>query len=177
MTEEEVRKSSGYRAYRDIFDRERPRHEGDWFSARHPRMDRENRAKLFAAFDALDGYGDALRTKNAVYVDKIRLSPDQQAALDRDLGRLCALYGQRGRLREGGGGLPWVRITRYVVCSDRYHDACGLRGTYVTAEGRLTGADPEVSRTLRVEGEVIPIGDVVRIRILEHGPHGKRPPR
>ena len=163
--------------YREVLLRGRPEHGDDGFLLEHPRMERERRAKLFAPFDALDGYGDALRTKNAVYVDKIRLSPDQQAALDRDLGRLCALYGQRGRLREGGGGLPWVRITRYVVCSDRYHDACGLRGTYVTAEGRLTGADPEVSRTLRVEGEVIPIGDVVRIRILEHGPRGKRPPR
>ena len=48
---------------------------------------------------------------------------------------------------------------------------------YVTAEGRLTAADPEVTRTLRVEGEIIPIGDIVRIRIGEAGRRGKRLPR
>ena len=163
--------------YREVFLRGRPEHEDDGFLLEHPRMERERRAKLFAPFDALDGYGDAIQTKNAIYIEKLRLSPDQEAALDEALARVCALFGQRIPAREGGGGLPWVRITRYVPCADRYHDACGIRGTYVTAEGRLTAADPEVTRTLRVEGEVIPIGDIVRIRIGEAGRRGKGLPR
>ena len=149
--------------YREVFLRGRPEHGDDGFWEEHPRMEREKRAKLFAPFDALDGYGDALRMKNTVYADKIRLSPDQEALLNRRLTRLCVLFGQRKRKRDGGGGLPWVRVTRYVPCSDRHNDAYGKRGTYETAEGWLTAADPEVTRTLWVNGEAIPFGDIVRI--------------
>ena len=142
----------------------RPRHDRDEFSFRHPQMERGKRAKLFAPFDALDGYGDAIRSKNTVYTEKLRLSPDQQEVLNRRLVRLCELFGKRRRLRDGGGGLPWVRVTRYVPCSDRYHDAYGRRGTYETAEGWLTAADPVLTRTISVNGEAIPFGDIVGIR-------------
>ena len=149
--------------YRDVFLRGRPEHRDDGFWDEHPKMERERRAKLFAPFDALDGYGDAIRAKNAVYEEKPRLSPDQQEALNRSLTRLCALFGRRKRVREGGGGLPWVRVTRYVPCSDRFHDACGRLGSCETAEGWLTAADPDLTRTLCVNGAVIPFGDIVRI--------------
>ena len=150
--------------YRETLLRGRPEHGDDGFWEEHPRMEREKRAKLFAPFDALDGYGDAIRTKNTVYTEKVRLSPDQQEALNRRLVRLCEQFGRRRRIRDGGGGLPWVRVTRYVPCSDRYNDAYGRRGTYETAEGWLTAADPEVARTICVNGETIPFGDILRIR-------------
>ena len=44
------------RAYEDILDRERPVHEGDAFSQRHPRMPLEERAKIFLPFAALKGF-------------------------------------------------------------------------------------------------------------------------
>ncbi|MBE6726837.1 MAG: hypothetical protein E7576_16865 [Ruminococcaceae bacterium] len=150
--------------YRETLLRGRPEHRDDGFWEEHPRMERGKRAKLFAPFDALDGYGDAIRTKNTVYTEKPRLSTDQQEALNRRLTRLCEQFGKRRRIRDGGGGLPWVRVTRYVPCSDRYHDAYGRRGTCETAEGWLTAADPEVARTICVNGETIPFGDIVRIQ-------------
>ena len=46
--------------YKDIIDKERPVHNGDEFEARHPKMSRENRAKIFAPFAALKGYEEAI---------------------------------------------------------------------------------------------------------------------
>ena len=46
--------------YKDIIDKERPKHDGDEFEARHPKMTRENRAKIFAPFAALKGYEEAI---------------------------------------------------------------------------------------------------------------------
>jgi len=46
--------------YKDIINKERPVHDGDEFEARHPKMTRENRAKIFAPFAALKGYEEAI---------------------------------------------------------------------------------------------------------------------
>ena len=40
--------------------KERPVHNGDYFSFKHPPMKRSQRAKLFMAFDALSGFGEAI---------------------------------------------------------------------------------------------------------------------
>lgn len=47
--------------YRDVFLKGRPRHDRyDPFRIRHPRMDRRKRAKIFAPFDALKGFSEAV---------------------------------------------------------------------------------------------------------------------
>ena len=46
--------------YDDIINLERPVHDGDAFEARHPKMPREARAKIFAPFAALKGYEEAI---------------------------------------------------------------------------------------------------------------------
>ena len=46
--------------YKDIIDKSRPQHDEDEFEARHPRMPREARAKIFAPFAALKGYEEAI---------------------------------------------------------------------------------------------------------------------
>ncbi len=47
-------------SYEDIIDKKRPVHDNDDFSIRHPKMSREDRAKIFAPFAALKGYEEAL---------------------------------------------------------------------------------------------------------------------
>lgn len=37
----------------------------------HPRMPRERRAKLFAPFDALEGFSDRIRDRNSELVDEL----------------------------------------------------------------------------------------------------------
>lgn len=48
-------------SYEDLMGLRRPVHGDDPFARRHPKMDRRNRAKLFAPFAALAGFDDAVR--------------------------------------------------------------------------------------------------------------------
>ena len=41
--------------------RDRPSHDRDAFSRRHPKMSLQNRAKIFAPFDALRGYKELIK--------------------------------------------------------------------------------------------------------------------
>ena len=52
--------------YRDVFLKGRPRHDvPDPFSLRHPPMPASRWAKIFAPFDALKGFEEAIRLKEA----------------------------------------------------------------------------------------------------------------
>ena len=50
--------------YRELFKQKRPEHQKtDPFRIRHPSMDTSKRAKIFAPFDALTGFSDAIRAQ------------------------------------------------------------------------------------------------------------------
>ena len=51
--------------------RGRPVHTDDDFSLRHPRMERSLRAKIFAPFDALEGFSDRIRTRDTALVSSM----------------------------------------------------------------------------------------------------------
>ena len=64
----------------------RPQHHRfDDFSRKHPKMDRRRRAKIFAPFDALDGYSDSIDSKNVEYVERIELEEADRIELNRRL--------------------------------------------------------------------------------------------
>ena len=46
--------------YSDIINKSRPVHNGDEFEAKHPKMPREARAKIFAPFAALKGHDESI---------------------------------------------------------------------------------------------------------------------
>ena len=48
--------------------RSRPAHASDGFALHHPQMERGRRAKIFAPFDALDGFSDRIRTRDTALV-------------------------------------------------------------------------------------------------------------
>ncbi len=60
----------GIEKYKDIIDKERPVHDGDEFDIKHPRMSREQRAKIFAPFAALKGYEEAIDETGKVHLDE-----------------------------------------------------------------------------------------------------------
>ena len=62
--------------YEKILLAERPVHLQDAFSAKYPPMPREKRAKLFAPFDALAGYGEALDAQEVIYQVREALSEE-----------------------------------------------------------------------------------------------------
>ena len=56
----EMNMPAGFR-YKDVFEKGKPQHDRfDSFSIRHPRMDVGKRAKIFAPFDALKGFDEAV---------------------------------------------------------------------------------------------------------------------
>jgi len=53
--------------YRTVYLKGKPQHDRfDAFRLRHPLMQRGRRAKIFAPFDALKGFGDALASQGAL---------------------------------------------------------------------------------------------------------------
>ena len=48
-----------------------PVHAGDGFVFRHPRMEHSLRAKIFAPFDALEGFSDRIRTRDTALVSAL----------------------------------------------------------------------------------------------------------
>ncbi len=48
------------KSYSYLMTKQRPVHKDDYFSFKHPPMDRTKRAKLFMAFDALNGFSNEI---------------------------------------------------------------------------------------------------------------------
>jgi len=67
--------------YQDMLQLSRP-------ESRHPKMRREDRAKLFAPFAALSGHDSAIHSREQVLTQKMIPSGETQAALDEVLRQL-----------------------------------------------------------------------------------------
>lgn len=81
--------------YESILRVPRPEHRDDAFSIRHPPMDRGRRAKLFAAFDALSGFDEAIAEQETIYREREVLSEEMQQELDARLNHLMQIYRAR----------------------------------------------------------------------------------
>ena len=63
--------------YKDVYLKGKPQHsKTDPFRLRHPSMDVRKRAKIFAPFNALKGYNEAVAAKNVLYEDKRELNEE-----------------------------------------------------------------------------------------------------
>ena len=63
--------NNGSIKYKDIINMERPVHDGDEFEAKHPRMSRQARAKIFAPFAALKGHDEAINSTGASHIENV----------------------------------------------------------------------------------------------------------
>ena len=138
----------------------RPRHEMDEFAFRHPRMEQGKRAKVFAPFDALDGYGESVSSKNIVYTDKIILDESEQEELNR---RLMILHDLTCNSRMAKANRVEVSVAYYVPCTDGRSFSCGIRGQYLTETGIVWKVDMEVSQTITVDHTRIRFQDILSI--------------
>ena len=118
--------------YKNAFLAGRPVHNHDDFARRHPKMNRGHRAKIFAPFAALDGFGGAIRTKNVEYIPPVELSDEEKNELNR---RLCVLSELTSSGASARANHTEVSVEYYVPCSDPYHDAYGVAGTYQIETG------------------------------------------
>ncbi len=141
----------------------KPKHYMDEFSHKHPSMERGKRAKIFAPFDALDGYGDAVRSKNVQYTDKIELGDEEKEELNRKLSILHKLTFNRRMAKQNH---VIVTVTYYVPCQDENNFAFGSRGEYIQATGMVWKVDMEVSRSIAVDQKSILFDDILQIECI-----------
>ena len=160
----DMRMPDGF-GHRDAFGRGRPEHDQyDLFSIKHPRMDVGHRAKIFAPFDALRGFGDAIASKDVLYEDFAAPEQDDLDELNRTACRIRELItdsraAARLQLR--------VSAVYFEPCRDASNDAYAVRGQYRSVSGICTGIDAEVSGTITIGGERIALEDIVRLEICD----------
>lgn len=112
----------------------------------HIPMDRERRAKQFAPFQALRGFGHSIAEKGKFYERKKFQSDEQRLEIDRSL----------AELKDGES----IRIMYYMESQSKP----GF-GTYLTVEG-VPKLFPHL-RILSIEGLEILFDDVVGMELLE----------
>ena len=150
----------GFR-YRETLLRGKPQHSRtDAFRARHPSMDVGKRAKIFAPFDALKGFNEAVAAKDVLYEDKRELNEEDLAELNR---RLRILRGLTSNSRMAGENCVKVTVTYYVPCSDRDSESYGRRGQYEQMTGICRKVDAEVTKSILIDDRRIPFAQILRI--------------
>ena len=130
--------------YEKILRAERPVHFQDAFSAKHPPMPREKRAKLFAPFDALAGYGEALGEQEVIYQEREVLSEEKRQELDKKLDFLWNVYRERRQGTKYVGGSLAVKAFEPPCVTVRYFEDVPRhegRGLYHTASGAVVKMD------------------------------------
>ena len=151
--------------YRNVFCAGRPRHEKyDSFSLKHPAMDCGHRAKIFAPFDALKGFSEAISAKDVQYVNRIEPSDGDQRELNNQLDILHNLT-WTGTMARANGVI--VTVKRFVPCSDEWNDAFFKRqGQYESVTGIVLNVD-DAAETITLQGDVrkvsIPFEDILNI--------------
>ena len=121
--------------YKEILRRGRPSHEKwDSFFIKHPPMTPSRWAKIFAPFDALDGFDERIQAKEEIYVERKDLDEGEKEALNRKLCHLHALT-MNGRLARMNA--PAVTITYYSPCTDIENAWYGCRGKYKKISGTV----------------------------------------
>lgn len=156
LSSAEIESSPGRQKYADIFLQPRPQHEDDWFGIRHPKMERGRRAKLFSAFDALDGYSASIARESLLYVPRRTLSEDQTAWIEE---RLHMLKGKCPNRRQARIQNIWVRLEIFVP---RPEDP--ERGQYQWLEGPLVCID-EVEECIWIGDVAVRFQDIASIEI------------
>lgn len=124
--------------YGNIIYLDRPVHDGDLFSRRHPKMTHLNRAKIFAPFAALVGFDDRVRRKEIHYVSKVELDADEEWELNR---RLQILYELTANSHLARTNNVEITVEYFAICTDTENDAYMDKGQYLTITGRLLSID------------------------------------
>lgn len=142
----------------------RPQHDLDDFSHRYPQMERGKRAKLFAPFDALDGYSENVNSKKIHYGNKVILSDAEQEELNR---RLTILHQLTRNSRLAKACQAKVTVRYFVLCTDEHSFACKVLGQYVTVTGIVRKVDVIGRRILLTNGAAILWDDLCAIESEE----------
>ena len=145
--------------HRDILEKGKPTHNRDAFYAKHPPMSLSRRAKIFAPFDALVGFDDAIESKNQLYVTKQELTEEEKKDLDHKLELLENLTRNSRLARQNH---PQVRISYYVPCNDTESFSYRIQGQYKTLSGTCQKVNL-INQTIQVENKILSLSEVKSI--------------
>ena len=144
--------------YKNVLQRGRPKHNKyDDFYRKHPPMDRVRWAKIFAPFDALDGFDEAVGAKLVQYEERRDLSECEKEELDQKLSTLQSLT-YNGRVARQNN--PAVAVKYFSPCTDIHSEWYGRGGTYKTLTSTVKRVDRE---KLYLADTDIPLEDIVEI--------------
>lgn len=150
--------------YADVIRHGKPVHAiNDSFAVKHPAMALGKRAKIFSPFDALKGFTEAVEAKDELYVERVELSEDECADLDKKITELQELVCNGSAARENN---VVVTVTYFVPCVDENNDAYGYRGQYNETTGALTEIDT-VRRLITVDNKRLRFDDILRLEKSE----------
>ncbi len=145
--------------YADILLCQRPQHKNDRFSYRHPPMPREKRAKIFAPFAALSGYGESIAESRKVFVPRRELCEDEQAELNE---KLTALHERCQNSRMIRENTPRVRVEYFVPLRKKESGAEAETGQYRVLTGTICVFDP-YKKTMKVDNTVVRFADIAEL--------------
>ena len=153
--------------YKKVFLRGRPIHEKyDSFWCKHPPMDPGRWAKIFAPFDALEGFDEAVRAKEELYCERHELGDTKKEELNQ---KLTVLHSLTRNSREARKNAPIVTIRFFSPCVDRHSEWYGRGGQYRTiTDGVCRRVDIS---SIFVDNEIILLENISEITFKEHGVH------
>ena len=122
-------------------------------------MDVTHRAKIFAPFDALAGFSEAIAGKQVIYQDRRSLSEGEKWELDRKVSILRSLIYNGKAARKNR---PEITIQYFSPCQDPNSSSIGIQGTYETLTGICRQVN-DVSRTITVGDTVLAMDDITDI--------------
>ena len=154
--------------YKSVFLHGRPKHRKyDDFWIKHPPMDITHRAKIFAPFAALAGFDGWIRSKETLYTDRRELSESEKETINRNAALLESLT-RNGK--EARKNRPVAAVTYFVPCSDTENFAYGTQGRYETVTGIVSKVDTDISQTIIVDRQTIPLEFVSGISLNPEHP-------
>lgn len=138
----------------------------------HVHMDQRNRAKQFAPFDALRGFGESIRERAVVYTSRPILMEDRKEELDRELEKLrcgvevTVVYFKECREKEKEADLVREKGEELVFPPRRLKTERELSGMgqYESVTGRVEFIYPGVR--IRVDETEIPLRDIIMMQKL-----------
>ena len=116
-------------------------------SKTRPQMSMLDRAAQFSPFAALTGYDAAIKETGRLTDEKIELSEEAKASLDRKQAYLIEMIDEQ----------PEISITYFLP------DAKKSGGAYVTVTGNLKRFDEYERLLIQTDGKKIPMDDIADI--------------
>ena len=129
--------------------------------SRHVHMPTSRRAKIFAPFDALEGFDDAVASKEVLYEVKRTLTAEEWQEFNQTLTKLKSLTINGKAAKENR---VLVEVEYYFPCDDENSFSYRVEGQYKKITGICWGVD-DVFGTIKVGSKVLNLDDVHKIEI------------